>query len=76
MADEPQSPVKDPHYDLISILEASLQMVWKVETYAQDAEQAGDTELAQWFRAIQENNRTAGEQGKQMLAQRLQNQGG
>jgi hypothetical protein len=76
MANEPQSPVKDPNYDLLSILEASLQMVWKVETYAQDAEQAGDTELAQWFRAIQEHNRTAGEQGKQMLAQRLQNQGG
>ncbi|WP_188804541.1 hypothetical protein [Citricoccus zhacaiensis] len=76
MANEPQSPVKDPNYDLISILEASLHMVWKMETYARDAEQAGDTELAHWFRAIQENNRKAGEQGKQLLAQRLQNQAG
>lgn len=76
MANEPQSPVKDPNYDLISVLEASLQVVWKMETYASDAEAAGDTELAEWFRKIQENNRTAGEQGKRMLIQRLQNQGG
>ena len=72
MADAPQSPVKDPNYDLISIVEASLKMVWQMETYAQDAEQAGDTELAHWFRKIQENNRTAGQQGQELLLKRLQ----
>lgn len=76
MVNEPQSPVKDPNYDLISVLEASLEMVWQAETYARDAEQAGDAELAQWFRAIQENNRKAGDQGKKMLVERLQNQSG
>ncbi|NUL45913.1 hypothetical protein F7P69_12020 [Cellulosimicrobium funkei] len=73
MANEPQSPVKDPHYDLISVLEASLRMVYQAETYARDAEQAGDAELADWFRKIQENNRKAGDQGSEMLKQRLQN---
>ncbi|MFB9072108.1 hypothetical protein ACFFIO_16385 [Citricoccus parietis] len=73
MANEPQSPVKDPNYDLISVLEASLKMVFQAETYARDAEQAGDTELADWFRKIQENNRKAGDQGSEMLKQRLQN---
>ncbi|XKH53206.1 hypothetical protein LG293_03590 [Citricoccus nitrophenolicus] len=73
MANEPQSPVKDPNYDLISVLEASLKMVFQAETYARDAEQAGDAELADWFRKIQENNRKAGDQGSEMLKQRLQN---
>ncbi len=75
MVSEPQSPVKDSHYDLISILEASLKMVYQVDTYIRDAEAAGDTELAEWFRKIQHSNQKAGEQGKQMLAQRLQGQG-
>ncbi|MGQ1799097.1 hypothetical protein ACT4S5_18475 [Kocuria oceani] len=76
MANAPQSPVKDPNYDLIWALEASLHNVWKLETYIQDAEKAGDNELADWFRRIQENNRKAGEQGKKMLAQRLQQEAG
>ena len=50
--------------------------MWKLETYIQDAEQAGDDELAEWFRKIQKNNRKAGEQGKRMLAQRLQKEAG
>ena len=72
MANEPQSPVKDKNYNLVWALEASLHNVWQLETYIQDAERENDTELAEWFRKIQENNRKAGEQGKQMLAQRLQ----
>lgn len=72
MANEPQSPVKDSNYDLISILSASLEMAWTVDTYIADAEQNGDSELAEWFRKIQQSNLKAGEQGKQMLAQRLQ----
>lgn len=73
MANNPPSPVKDPNYDLIAILKASLEMVWTVETYIADAENNGDSELAEWFRKIQENNLKASEQGKQMLVQRLQN---
>lgn len=76
MANEPQSPVKDPNYDLLWAVEASLHNVWKLETYIQDADSNGDNELAEWFRKIQENNRKAGEQGKRMLAQRLQQEAG
>ena len=76
MAKGPESPVQDPNYNLIWALEASLHNVWKLETYIQDAEQAGDDELAEWFRKIQNNNRKAGEQGKRMLAQRLQKEAG
>lgn len=68
---EPNSPVKDKNYNLIAVLEASLNMTFQMEEYIQDAEKDGDTEVAEWFRKIQENNRKAGDQGKQMLAQRL-----
>lgn len=71
MADEPASPAQDKDYNLIKALQESLQNVFQMEAYAKDAEQQGDSELATWFRKIQENNRKAGEQGKELLAQRL-----
>ncbi|NDL59026.1 hypothetical protein [Phytoactinopolyspora mesophila] len=71
MAQTVQSPVKDKHYNLVSVVQASLHYAWQMETYISDAEEAGDTELAEWFRKIQHNNLKAGEQGKAMLIQRL-----
>jgi hypothetical protein len=72
----PESPVKDKNYNLINILHLSLENAWRMETFAKDAEREGDAELAEWFRKIQENSKKAGEQGKQMLASRLQKEGG
>ena len=72
MATDISSPVKDKNYNLIWAIEASLSNVWTHETYIQDAREQGDDELADWFARIQENNRTAGQQGKEMLLQRLQ----
>lgn len=71
MAQEPSSPVKDKNYNLVKVLQESLQNVFQLEDYIADAERDGDSELAEWFRRIQDNNRKAGEQGKQMLQQRL-----
>lgn len=76
MAQEPDSPVKDKNYNLVAVLKDSLQHAWQLDTYVQDAEREGDTELADWLRRIQENNKKAGDQGKRMLAQRLQQEGG
>lgn len=67
----PDSPVKDKNYNLIWVLEASLNNAWRLEQYIQDATSAGDDELAEWFQKIQHNNLKAGEQGKRMLAARL-----
>ncbi|EHK88075.1 hypothetical protein [Saccharomonospora azurea] len=72
MTAQPPSPVTDKNHNLISVLQASLEYAWQLETYIADAEREGDTELASWFRRIQENNVKAGEQGKQLLAQRLE----
>ena len=43
----------------------------RLETYIQDAERDGDTELAQFFRKAQAESRKGAEQGKQLLRQRL-----
>lgn len=75
MANEPNSPVKDKNYNLVAVLHASLQMAWQLEDYIKDAESAGDTKLADWFRTIQANDKKAGEQGKKLLAQRMQSDG-
>lgn len=68
----PPRPVKDMNYDLVKVLEMSLKNTWRMQTYIQDAEREGDQELADWFRRIQENSMKAGDQGKMLLAQRLQ----
>jgi hypothetical protein len=72
MSQSVESPAKDKTYDLLTVLQQSLNNVWMLENFIQDAERDGDEELARWFRRIQENNQKAGEQGKQLLRDRLQ----
>lgn len=76
MTERPESPAKDKNYNLISAVHDSLQNVYQMSTYIADAESQGDSELAEWFRKIQHNNKKAAEQGKQMLLQRLQKENG
>jgi len=66
-----QTGTKDKDYDLISFVEASLSNVLKLETYAQDAEQAGDSEAAELFRKAATENRKGAEIGKKLLHTRL-----
>ncbi|MEH1014438.1 hypothetical protein V6U90_15155 [Micromonospora sp. CPCC 206060] len=72
----PASPVKDKNYDLVHEVQMVLENAWRVDNYIKDAEKSGDNELAEWFRLIQNNNMKAGEQGKRMLAMRLQRENG
>lgn len=67
---DPQSPSKDKTYNLITVLQQSLQNIWQLDQYIADAQRDGDTELASWLGAIPENNRKVAE-GKQLLARRL-----
>jgi hypothetical protein len=71
-----KSPVKDKNYDLVTVLQMSLENAWRMESYIEDAEREGDSELAAWFRRIQENSYKAGENGKQMLKNRWQSENG
>lgn len=62
---------KDKDYNLIWFVEACLSNVLRLETYVADAERAGDSDLADFFRRAQAESRKGAEQGKQLLAGRL-----
>lgn len=63
---------KDKLYNLIWFTEQSLSNALRLETYIQDAERDGDSELADLFRRAQAESRKGGEAGKNLLRQRLQ----
>jgi hypothetical protein len=62
---------KDKDYDIIWFTEQCLSNVLRLETYAQDAERDGDSELADFFRRAQDASRKGAEHGKDMLRTRL-----
>jgi hypothetical protein len=62
---------KDKDYNVIWFVEQCLQNVLRLETYIQDAERDGDSDLADFFRRAQGESRKGAEQGKQLLRQRL-----
>jgi hypothetical protein len=62
---------RDKDYDIIWFTEACLSNALRLETYIQDAEREGDTELATFFRKAQAESRKGAEQGKQLLRERL-----
>ncbi len=61
----------DKDYNIIWFTEACLSNALKLETYIQDADRDGDTELAEFFRKAQADSRKGGEQGKALLKSRL-----
>ncbi len=62
---------RDKDYNIIWFVEACLSNALRLETYIADAEQAGDSELAEFFRRAQGESRKGAEQGKEILSRRL-----
>ena len=62
---------KDKDYNVIWFTEVCLSNVLRLDTYIQDAEREGDSELAEFFRKAQAESRKGAEQGKALLASRL-----
>jgi hypothetical protein len=62
---------KDKDYNLIWFTEKCMNNALRLETYIEDANRAGDSELAEFFRRAQNESRKGAEQGKRMLAQRI-----
>jgi hypothetical protein len=62
---------KDKDYNLIWFVEQSLSNALRLQTYIEDAERDGDSELAEFLRRAQGASRKGGEQGKELLRQRL-----
>jgi hypothetical protein len=62
---------KDKNYNIIWFTEQCLNNVLRLETYKQDAERDGDSELAEFFNRAQEASKRGAEQGKEILKSRL-----
>jgi hypothetical protein len=62
---------KDKDYNLIWFTEQCLSNALRLETYVQDAERDGDSELAEFFKRAQAESRKGAEQGKEKLRKRL-----
>ena len=62
---------QDKDYNIIWFTEQCLSNALRLETYIQDAERDGDSELADFFRKAQNESRKGGDQGKQLMLSRL-----
>jgi hypothetical protein len=62
---------KDKNYNIIWFTEQCLDNVLRLETYTQDADRDGDSDLADFFRRAQAESRKGAEQGKRLLRDRL-----
>ncbi|MFB7873854.1 hypothetical protein ACFC06_01285 [Nocardia sp. NPDC056064] len=62
---------KDKEYNLIWFVENCLSNVLRMREYAQDADRAGDSELADFFRRAEHESHKGAEQGKVLLGRRL-----
>ena len=62
---------QDKDYNLIWFTEQCLSNALRLETYIQDADRDGDSELVDLFRKAQAESRKGAEQGKQLLKSRL-----
>jgi hypothetical protein len=62
---------KDKDYNIIWFVEQCLSNTLRLETYIQDAERDGDSDLADFFRRAQDASRRGAEQGKDLLRRRF-----
>jgi hypothetical protein len=61
----------DEHYNLVSVLYHSLKGAQIYAQYVQDAEEAGDTQLASFLRQVQGEEQGRAERAKSLLVGRL-----
>jgi hypothetical protein len=61
----------DKDYNIIWFTEKCLSNALRLEVFIGDAERAGDTELAEFFKRAQADSRKGAELGKKILASRL-----
>jgi hypothetical protein len=72
---EELSSERDEHYNLISVLYHGLQGADQCALYAEDADDAGDDELAEFLRDWGRQQGDMAKQAKQLLLQRVGNSG-
>ncbi len=60
----------NPYYDMISVLYHALEGARTCAIFVQDANRAGDQELAQFFTQVQQEEMARADRAKQLLASR------
>ena len=70
MTQQSKTGTSNVYYNLVSIMYHALNGAQTYGTYIRDAEQSGDSELAQFFRAVQQEDQRRAERAKQLLVQR------
>ncbi|HVG57587.1 MAG TPA: hypothetical protein VNA24_03475 [Hyalangium sp.] len=73
--EEQQTGTRDEHYNLLSVLYHLLKGSATVGQYIQDAQEAGDEELLQFFKDWQEEQRNFSERAKNLLGSRMTHAG-
>jgi hypothetical protein len=63
---------QDKDYNLIWFTEQCLMNTLRLETYIQDAQRTGDSEVEELFRKAQADSHKGAEQGKALLRSRLE----
>ena len=58
-------------YNLVSVMYHALQAAQTYQQFIQDAESAGDNDLAQFFRDVQQQDKQRAQQAERLLASRL-----
>lgn len=61
----------DKNYNLITFLQQSLQNVWAISSYIDDARGENDEELASFLEQARSHNEEGARQAKAMLVERL-----
>ncbi|WP_432420318.1 hypothetical protein [Nocardia neocaledoniensis] len=62
---------KDRDHDLLRFVETCLSNALRMEQFAADADRAGDSEVAEFFRRARHESHKGAERGKVLLRQRL-----
>jgi hypothetical protein len=71
MSIEEKTRTSNAAYDLVSVIYHALQGAETYDRYIADAEERGDSELADFFRDVQERNCDVADRAKAMLRDRL-----
>ena len=68
MQQSQQTPISNTYYNLVSVLYHALEEAQTSSAYIQDAQQAGDQQLAQFFQTVQQTANQRAQQAQQLLA--------
>lgn len=68
---ECKTGTENQHFDLMSVMYHALEGAATYEQYVLDADEAGDQELANFFREVKDTNCQLADRAKAMLVQRL-----